>query len=121
MAEERLLMSRDKERAGEVMFETNKPRYITKGIESELSQIAVIIIWCLIDEMETAEKDYLQVFDINVSKDNDRKICIKHSQEQPEYENVHECDRNIFGCMFRGKIFVIDDETHQTMLLASEY
>lgn len=87
------------------MFEPYKPRYITKGAGAELSQMAVIIIWFLIDEMKSDKKDYLQVFDISSSKENDGKIRIKHTQEQPPYENIHECDRAIFGCTFSGKIF----------------
>lgn len=103
------------------MFEADSPRYITAGIRDNLPPMGVVILWCLIDEMEKEEKDYLQVFDIGKSKENDSIIRIIHSQEVPEYEKVHELDKQIFGGDFTGKIFVIDDETHQTMLLASEY
>ena len=49
----------------------------------------------------------------------ERKQKITHTQEEPEYrmEYLISSDAPIFV----GKIFVIDDETHVTMLLAEEY
>ena len=65
--------------------------------------------------MEVAEKDYLQVFRLTT---DDTTQHIIHSQEQPPYERKLEfhTDEPI-----TAKIFVIDDETHTTMLLAEEY
>lgn len=40
----------------------NNPRYVTSGINSELPLLTQIVLWGLIDTMEVAEKDYLQVF-----------------------------------------------------------
>ncbi|MGN0679813.1 MAG: DUF960 family protein, partial [Oscillospiraceae bacterium] len=72
-------------------------------------------LWGLIDSMEVAEKDYLQVF---LLSDENGKQKIIHEQEQPEYrkEYLFPSDTPI-----TAKIFVIDDETHTTMLLSEEY
>ena len=40
----------------------NNQRYVTRGISNELPLMLQIILWGLIDTMEVAEKDYLQVF-----------------------------------------------------------
>ena len=74
-----------------------------------------IILWDLIDSMEVVEKDYLQVFRLSAESGMQK---IPHSQEQPPYERTLEfrTDNPI-----TAKIFVIDDETHTTMLLAEEY
>ncbi|MGN0648845.1 MAG: DUF960 family protein, partial [Oscillospiraceae bacterium] len=40
----------------------NNQRYVTHGISSEVPLLTQIILWGLIDSMEVAEKDYLQVF-----------------------------------------------------------
>ena len=61
------------------------------------------------------DKDYLQVF--SLSCENGRQL-IKHSQEEPEYEKEYVFD---MVTAITEKIFVIDDEAHSTMLLASEY
>ena len=71
-------------------------------------------MWEIIKQMPV-DKDYLQVF--YLSSDNGKQK-IKHSQEAPEYTKEYVFDT---GIPITEKIFVIDDETHSTMLLASEY
>ena len=61
------------------------------------------------------DKDYLQVF--SLSSDNGRQRII-HSQEIPEYQKEYVLN---IGSPVTEKIFVIDDQTHSTMLLANEY
>ena len=61
------------------------------------------------------DKDYLQVF--SLSSDNGRQRII-HSQEIPEYQKEYVLN---VGSPVTEKIFVIDDQTHSTMLLAKEY
>ena len=60
-------------------------------------------------------KDYLQVFKLVVNGTNQQ---VTHSQEEPDYERTFTfpTDEPI-----TAKIFVIDDETQSTMLLAEEY
>ena len=105
-------------RYGEIFMQRRKAmfqRYATSGINSELPLMLQIILWGLIDSMEVAEKDYLQVFCL--SNDNGKQRII-HEQEQPEYrkEYLFPSDTPV-----TTKVFVIDDETHSTMLLAEEY
>ncbi len=93
----------------------NNQRYCTRGIIGTLPPITQIILWELIDAMEIAEKDYLQIF--HLSEENGKQKIV-HEQEQPVYRKE---------CLFpseepiTAKIYVIDDETHSTMLLAEEY
>ena len=93
----------------------NNPRYVTSGVNSELPLLTQIILWGLIDTMEVVRKDYLQVFLLSADGENQRII---HEQEQPEYRKE---------CLFpsenpvTAKVYVIDDKTHSTMLLAEEY
>ena len=91
------------------------PRYTTKGINDNLPIMTQIIIWELIDSMKVDEKDYLQVFTLSV-EDGLQKIL--HEQECPEYSAEHLFPST---APITGKIFVIDDETHSTMLFAEEY
>ena len=93
----------------------NNQRYATRGVTTTVPLMLQIILWDLIDSMEVEEKDYLQVFKLTTDGTTQR---ITHSQEQPPYERALEfrTDNPI-----TAKIFVIDDETHTTMLLAEEY
>ena len=91
------------------------PRYATRGVTTTVPLVLQIILWDLIDSMEVAEKDYLQVFCLSAESGKQK---ITHSQEQPEYskEYLFPSEEPITAI-----IFVIDDETHTTMLLAEEY
>ena len=91
------------------------PRYATRGITATVPLVLQIILWNLIDSMEVAEKDYLQVFRLSAESGKQK---ITHSQEQPDYnkEYLFQSEEPI-----TAKIFVIDDKTHTTMLLAEEY
>ena len=93
----------------------NNQRYATRGVTTTVPLVLQIILWDLIDSMEVEEKDYLQVFKLTSDGTTQQ---ITHSQEQPPYERTLEfrTDNPI-----TAKIFVIDDETHTTMLLAEEY
>lgn len=71
-------------------------------------------LWELIFNLP-ADKDYLQVFSLSV--DGEKQI-IKHTQEVPEYSREYCFE---FEEPVTEKIFVIDDGTHSTMLLANEY
>lgn len=92
----------------------NNKHFITCGIQENVPPLLQIIMWELINQMPV-DKDYLQVFSLS---DYNGKQRIKHTQEVPEYskEYVFNTDKPI-----TTKIFVIDDKTHSTMLLANEY
>lgn len=90
-------------------------RYITKGVCENINPLLQIFMWQCIDSMPNP-KDYLQVF--NLSKEAGKQKII-HMQEEPAYK--HEYLINSGTSFFVGKIYVIDDEFHSTMLLESEY
>ena len=89
-------------------------RYLTKGVQENISLELQIFIWDCIDNL-SEPKDYLQVFNLSVVDSLQRII---HSTEEPEYkkEYLMPSDNPI-----TEKIYVIDDGDHSTMLLAEEY
>ncbi len=93
----------------------NNSRYATRGINSDIPLALQLILWKMIDEMEVAQKDYLQVFTLS-SENGEQKII--HEQEQPDYRKEYVFSGD---CQIDAKIFVIDDGDHSTMLLADEY
>ncbi|SNY26891.1 protein of unknown function [Orenia metallireducens] len=102
------------------MFDIGQDRYITKGIKYSLDSKLQIILWQMIEEArKEVALDYLQIFKLSKYSKNGRGLQrIIHTQEQPEYERtiyvpVEKC--------INEKVYVIDDKTHSTMLLASEY
>lgn len=92
----------------------NNKHFITSGVNEKVPLLQQIAMWELIYNLPV-DKDYLQVF--YLSAENGRQI-IKHFQEEPEYtrEYVFYTDTPVIE-----KVYVIDDETHSTMLLVSEY
>ena len=91
-------------------------RFITKGVESDVALLLQLFMWQCIDDMPPP-KDYLQVFECTLE---DGKQKITHSQEEPDYKREYLL-KLTDASVFIGKIFVIDDGEHSTMLLASEY
>jgi len=97
------------------MFEKNKGRYLTRGVNAEIPPELQLFMWQAIDQMPQP-KDYLQVFRLSV--ENGLQV-IHHSSEQPEFEMTYilaAADTAV-----TEKVYVIDDGDHCTMLLASEY
>ena len=90
-------------------------RFITCGVDLKVDPLLQVFLWHCIDTMPPP-KDYLQVFEF---AEENGKLKITHSQEQPEYKMEYLIKTD--APFFVGKIFVIDDETHVTMLLAEEY
>lgn len=102
------------------MFD-NSSRYVSRGINNEIPIDVQIFMWKLIEELKDTieDVDYLQVFTISTVDGSENKIRIIHSQEIPEYKKIwifkasKPCNDE--------RIFVIDDGSHSTMLLADEY
>ena len=97
------------------MFESNKPRYLTRGVDLEIPLEIQLFLWTAIDKMPEP-KDYLQVFNLTV--ENGLQI-VKHSSEQPKFDMTYvlpTAEQTV-----TQKIYVIDDGVHCTMLLAEEY
>ena len=93
----------------------NNQRFITRGVDSIMNPLLIAFLWQCIDAMPPP-KDYLQVFKLTEENGGQK---ITHIQEEPEYKREYMLNSD--APIFIGKIFVIDDETHSTMLLASEY
>ena len=93
----------------------NNQKFLTRGIESEIPAWLTNLMWYMVLTMEADEKDYLQVFKLTKTPTGQR---IVHTQEQPPYR--YELDVPCTDAV-NAKVFVIDDKTHSTMLLASEY
>lgn len=97
------------------MFEPEKKRYLTRGIDESIPLELQIFLWEAVDRMPEP-KDYLQIFRLNV--ENGLQI-VKHTSEQPEFKMQYilaEVEKTI-----TAKIYVIDDGENCTMLLAEEY
>ena len=94
-------------------FQSHK--FITLGVYERIPEPLQLLLWMMADDL--VEQDYLQIFDLQKAVNG---ILICHSQEEPFYENIVkvECEAE-FG--FKEKVYIIDDETHSTMLLAEEY
>jgi hypothetical protein len=113
------------ERTNEYTFDILK-RYVTKGISEKLSNTLVFKLWGILDDFISSDikKDYLQVFKINA---NGNQIEIRHFQEEPVYTKSHliELENSEIPVTLRNegvvKIYIIDDISHSTMLLAEEY
>ena len=93
----------------------NNQKFLTRGIESEIPLWLVHLMWHMVLTMEIEEKDYLQVFKLTKTPVGQHII---HEQEQSPYRDELDvpCDDAV-----HAKVFVIDDLTHSTMLLAEEY
>ena len=93
-------------------------RYLTVGIANTLPPWLVFMLWDSIDNMETPV-DYLQVFSVSCEeKDGLSHLTIVHSQENPEYTQTYTA---VSQDKVNAKIFVIDDGSYSTMMLAEEY
>ncbi|MGJ0917868.1 DUF960 family protein [Enterococcus avium] len=106
------------------MFERQENRYITKGVNEQVPKEIQLRCWQLIDKkvkQEDVQLDYLQIFEFN--RDDQRgTIMIIHRQEEPFFIDYHECRvTDALANFFIKKLWVIDDHTHQTMLLPEEY
>ena len=97
------------------MFEGNKPRYLTRGVDTEIPLDLQLFLWTAIDEMPQP-RDYLQVFQL--SNVNGLQ-SIRHSSERPEFEMTYVLPS--VEMPVTAKVYVIDSGEYCTMLLAEEY
>lgn len=97
------------------MFEPEKKRYLTRGVDETIPLEIQLFLWTAIDNMP-APKDYLQVFELTK---NGNMQCILHKSEQPEYEMTYIL--TTVEKAVNAKIYCIDSEEYCTMLLAEEY
>ena len=93
------------------MFDNQK--FLTRGVMAEIPSWLTNLMWHMVLTMEVEEKDYLQVFTLTKTATGQH---IVHEQPLYRYELDVPCDDAV-----DAKVFVIDDLTHSTMLLAKEY
>ena len=92
----------------------NNQKFITRGVAENIPIPLQLLMWEMINSLP-ADKDYLQVFSLS---EKDGKQRIIHTQEEPEYEKEYVLK---LTPITTGKVFVIDDKTHSTMLMNYEY
>ena len=96
------------------MFEKSKDRYLTRGVDAEISiELQVMMGQAVVQKPEP--KDYLQVF--RLSEENGLQI-VHHTSVQQQFELTYiaETEKPV-----SAKVYIIDDGDHCTMLLAEEY
>lgn len=96
----------------------NNARYATRGVVAVIPPYIQLMLWHMTETLEI-EQDYLQVFKLSEEfVDGVKKQKIVHSQEVPPYscEVTFDSEETV-----NAKVFIIDDKTHSTMLLAEEY
>lgn len=93
----------------------NNQKFLTCGVMAEIPSWLANLMWHIVLTMEVEKKDYLQVFTLTKLPTGQHII---HEQEQPLYRYRLDvsCDDAV-----DTKVFVIDDQTYSTMLLADEY
>lgn len=99
------------------MFDND--RYVTKEVQIHIPLFLQNLMWYMIETMIIDTKDHLQVFQFESTlQDGKPKQKIIHTQEKPPYikEDILTSREPI-----NLKVYVIDNRTHSTMLLASEY
>lgn len=97
------------------MFEPEKKRYLTRGVDETIPLEIQIFLWAAIDNMP-APKDYLQVFKLSIENGLQ---TVKHTSEQPNFDMRYVLP--MIENPVNAKIYCIDSEEYCTMLLAEEY
>jgi hypothetical protein len=99
------------------MFDKNKERFLTRGINNEIPLSMQIFLWERVDAL-SEPKDYLQIFELS-EKNGMQKLI--HKQEEPEYRAEYLISDETPDKAIEAKIYVVDDGEYCTMLLAEEY
>ena len=89
-------------------------RYATAAVNREIPLAVQLFLWQCIDALSFSP-DYLQVFQLSTEGG---KLRIVHTQECPGYRKEYLLLSNV---PIMAKIYVINDETHATMLFCEEY
>lgn len=102
------------------MFNKNN-RYMTRGIKEALDISLQMMLWKMVDDLKESkeiELDYLQVFKI---RRNNEELIIEYTQEAPEYKKIYTFNKLSSLVEEDLKIFIIDENDYNIMLLAEEY
>lgn len=104
-----------------MMFDNSQKRYVTRGVNKQISHQIQLACWRLIDRENQLdnELDYLQIFEFELL--TPRHLAIIHRQEEPE--RINRIIIELIECTILDteKLWVIDDGSTQTMLLPEEY
>ena len=101
----------------------NNDAYMTRGFQSEIPAISQGIIYECLEKAKHAlkEMDYFQVFELRKIRSDG--VCLQeiiHFQEVPAFKETHVLELPE-SQIIETKVYAIDDGTHHTFLLASEY
>ncbi len=103
------------------MKEKNIKRYMTIGIQNEISPELQFFLWEIqINKRKEGQKfDYLQIY--KLSKGSNSLQVIEHTAEEPKHHDVYYVETTN---PIEGKIYIITDEYEdflvETMLFPSE-
>ena len=89
-------------------------RYATAAVNREIPLAVQLFLWQCIDALPFSP-DYLQVFQLSPEGG---KLRIVHTQECLDYRKEYLLLSDV---PITAKIYVINDETHATMLFCEEY
>ena len=89
-------------------------RYATAAVDREIPLAVQLFLWQCIDALPFSP-DYLQVFELST---DGNQLKIVHAQECPDYRKEYLLLSDV---PIMAKIYVINDETHATMLFCEEY
>ena len=89
-------------------------RYATAAVSREIPFGVQLFLWQCIDALPFSP-DYLQVFELSTEG---CRLKIVHTQECPDYRKEYLLLSDV---PITAKIYVINDETHATMLFCEEY
>ena len=89
-------------------------RYATAAVDREIPLAVQLFLWQCIDTLPFSP-DYLQVFQLST---DGGQLRILHTQECPDYRKEYLL---LSDMPITAKIYVINDETHATMLFCEEY
>ena len=89
-------------------------RNATAAVSREIPLAVQLFLWQCIDALPFSP-DYLQVFQLSAEGG---KLRIVHTQECPDYRKEYLL---MLDVPITAKLYVINDETHATMLICEEY
>lgn len=102
------------------MFDSKTKRFMTRSVAEELHLEIAIILWQLIDRLkeQEVELDYLQVFELSISLDN--QLAITHRQEIAERRETWIIPLEEAAPITRT-VWCIDNDDGQMMLFPQDY
>lgn len=103
------------------MFKNKSNRYITRGVNEEVDVRLQLLMWSIIDNLNEkgiVEVDYLQVFKL---RKEGTSIIIEHSQEVPKYGREYSLALEDIELNNNLKIYAMDNNDYEIMLLSEEY